>query len=81
MIKMIVRNQALFPDSEIAEAPLVSIIILNFNGQDLLHECLRSVFETNYPNYEIIVVDNASTDESCKIVEKEFGSETHFREW
>ena len=52
--------------------PLVSVIILNFNGQDLLHECLQSVFSTNYPNYEVIVVDNASKDNSCEMVEQEF---------
>ena len=52
--------------------PLVSVIILNFNGQELLHDCLISVLNTCYPNYEVIVVDNASTDRSCEMVEREF---------
>ena len=52
--------------------PLVSIVILNYNGEDLLRECLRSVFKTNYPNYEVIVVDNGSSDRSCEVVNKEF---------
>lgn len=44
--------------------PKVSIIIVNWNGwQDTL-ECLNSVLNINYSNYEIIVVDNGSTDES-----------------
>jgi len=44
--------------------PKVSIIILNWNGwQDTL-ECLDSLAKIDYPNYEIIVVDNGSIDES-----------------
>lgn len=44
--------------------PKVSIIILNWNGwQDTL-ECLDSLLEITYQNYEVIVVDNGSTNES-----------------
>ena len=52
--------------------PLVSIVVLNFNGEGLLRECLNSVFRTNYTNYEVIVVDNGSSDRSCEIVNEEF---------
>jgi hypothetical protein len=52
--------------------PLVSIIILNFNGGDLLSKCLRAVIATDYPFYETIVVDNASTDGSFEIAKKMF---------
>jgi len=43
---------------------LVSIIIPHWNGIDVLSECLDSLEKTVYPNFEIIVVDNASTDGS-----------------
>ncbi len=44
--------------------PAVSIIILNYQrGADTL-ECLESVFHIDYPNFEVIVVDNGSTDDS-----------------
>jgi hypothetical protein len=56
----------------VVKKPLVSIVILNFNGQDMLRECLQSVLKTDYPNYEVIVVDNGSTDWSCNMVEREF---------
>lgn len=49
--------------------PLVSIIILNYNAGQFLLDCVESVFKTNYNNLEIIVVDNASKDQShlkCK---------------
>jgi GT2 family glycosyltransferase len=56
----------------IIERPLVSIIILNYNGKCFLKNCLSTVFETNYPNFEVIFVDNASTDKSLDFVSKVF---------
>jgi GT2 family glycosyltransferase len=49
---------------KIGSYPLVSIVVVNFNGGDLLRQCLITLLDTDYSNYEIIVVDNASTDES-----------------
>lgn len=52
--------------------PLVYIVIVNFHGwQDTL-ECLASLEELNYPNYKIIVVDNASRDDSVKIFRQHY---------
>ena len=51
------------------ENPLVSIIILNYNAGKLLEECVESIYRGKYENFEIIVVDNDSKDESdlkCK---------------
>lgn len=46
--------------------PKISIIILNWNGwQDTL-ECFDSLSKITYPNYEVIVIDNASTNESVE---------------
>ena len=50
--------------------PLVSIIILNWNGLKCIRECLESVVATNYTTTEIIVVDNGSTDGSHNIAKK-----------
>jgi GT2 family glycosyltransferase len=50
-------------------SPLVSIIILNYNAGKLLLDCVKSIFDTSYDNFEVIVVDNASSDNShikCK---------------
>ena len=49
---------------------LVSIVILNWNGKDVIFECLKSLEKLDYPNYEIVVVDNGSTDGSCELLEK-----------
>lgn len=42
-------------------SPLVSIVILNWNGLEDTKNCLEHVRKLNYPNYEIIVVDNGSS--------------------
>jgi len=44
--------------------PRVSVIILNYNGGSLTRRCVTSVLTDPYPNKEVIVVDNASTDGS-----------------
>jgi len=52
--------------------PLVSVIILNWNGERFLENCLRSVLNQSYANVEIIVIDNCSTDKSVDILETKF---------
>jgi GT2 family glycosyltransferase len=52
--------------------PLVSAIVLNWNGRDDLIECLESLTKVNYPNLEVIVVDNASTDGSVDAMRSKF---------
>lgn len=45
-----------------------SIIIVNWNGENLLQECLDSVFCQTYPDFEVIFVDNNSSDNSVEFV-------------
>ena len=52
--------------------PLISIIILNYNAGDLILNCINSVIQTKYENYEIILVDNVSTDNSHKKCKEKF---------
>ena len=51
---------------------LISIIILNYNGGNWLTDCVDSLLKTNYENYEIIIVDNLSIDNSHKICKEKF---------
>jgi GT2 family glycosyltransferase len=44
-------------------------VILNYNGKDYLANCLSSVLDSDYPNFEIILVDNDSTDGSLQIAD------------
>ncbi|MDH3678058.1 MAG: glycosyltransferase, partial [Nitrosopumilus sp.] len=52
--------------------PLVSIIIVNYNGQFLLENCFKSLSEIKYPNTEIILLDNGSSDDSVEFIEKNY---------
>ena len=50
--------------------PRVAVVILNWNGLHHLRQFLPSVTASNYPNLEIIVADNASTDDSVRWLKK-----------
>jgi GT2 family glycosyltransferase len=49
--------------------PRASVIIVNYNGFDYLEDCLSSVLDQSYPDFEIVLVENASTDGSADIAE------------
>jgi glycosyltransferase involved in cell wall biosynthesis len=51
--------------------PKISVVIPVYNGERTLKQCLNSVLNQTYKNYEIIVVDNNSTDKTKEII-KEF---------
>ncbi|MGH8692820.1 MAG: glycosyltransferase family 2 protein [Burkholderiales bacterium] len=53
---------------------MVYVIILNYNGRCWLPRCLSTLAETRYENFRIVVVDNASSDDSLKIVSEGFPS-------
>ncbi len=52
----------------VGEWPKVAIIILNWNGWRDTIECLESVYQIKYPDYNVIVVDNGSEDESIQML-------------
>jgi len=57
--------------------PKVSIIISNYNGLqlNLVIDSLTSVLNCDYPNYEVFLIDNASTDNSVTVVKRKFGKD------
>ncbi len=55
----------------VTKRPLVSVIILNWNGLDDTKPCLEHVRKSTYPNIEIIVVDNGSVDGSLPYLRKQ----------
>jgi GT2 family glycosyltransferase len=61
-------------NSEIGDAwvPFVYVIVLNHNGKHHLEYCLPSLLATEYPNYRIVLVDNASTDGSIEYTRQNF---------
>lgn len=53
--------------------PLVSVIVVNWNGEGYLAECIDSLLRQTYPRLEVIVVDNASTDGSVPLLTERYG--------
>ena len=57
------------PYVPLSRQPKVSVVIASYNGARTLDACLASVTRLNYPYYEVILVDDGSTDETQNIVE------------
>jgi GT2 family glycosyltransferase len=53
-------------------APFVSVIIVNYNGRKFLYECIKSLHAQSYTDFEIMVVDNDSADDSIEVLDSEF---------
>ena len=50
------------------ETPLISIVMVNYNQEDYLKESIDSVIAQTYQNWELIIVDDGSTDASVEII-------------
>ena len=50
--------------------PLISILIVNWNGAEILPDCLKSLRKQNYKNIEIIIIDNNSADQSIEVIKQ-----------
>jgi len=52
------------PPSSCETLPKVSLVVVNYNGRQYLRECVRSLLATSYPNFDVVLVDNGSSDGS-----------------
>ena len=52
--------------------PKVHVIVLNWNNKELTEQCLLSIQRIDYPNYEILIVDNNSSDGSVELFKNNF---------
>ncbi|MDW8053715.1 MAG: glycosyltransferase family 2 protein [Anaerolineae bacterium] len=57
-----------------------SIVIPTYNRRELLRRCLSGAVSQDYPNYEVIVVDDGSTDGTEEIVRREFPQVRYIRQ-
>src|SRR5262249_44630111 len=56
------------PAGLLPEIPRVSVVVCTYNGGATLEQCLRSLLALDYPDYEVIVVDDGSTDDTRAIL-------------
>jgi len=52
--------------------PLVCIIVVGYNSRTYLQECLQSVHDSHYANYQVIFVDNNSSDDSVEYIQENY---------
>ena len=48
----------------------ISIIIPTYNSERVIEECLEGIISSNFTDYELIIIDNLSTDSTLDIVKK-----------
>ncbi len=63
-VQQILREAPCFP---LARYPRVSVVVASYNGARTLKACLTSLERLNYPDYEVILVDDGSTDSTPRI--------------
>src|SRR5260370_40529790 len=54
----------------LAHSPRVSVVVCAYNAERTMEPCLASLEELNYPDYEVIVVNDGSTDRTLEIAER-----------
>jgi len=59
---------------ETAQYPRIWIVVLSWNQYDLTAACVRSLMQLDYPNYQIVVVDNNSQDDTVEKLRLEFAN-------
>jgi GT2 family glycosyltransferase len=52
--------------------PFVSVVVISYNGADVIETCLETLFANDYPAFEVVVVNNGSVDGTPQIVEENF---------
>jgi GT2 family glycosyltransferase len=61
------QDNSMLPHRALSEPPSVSVIVCSYNGGRTLAGCLESLGKLNYPNYEVILVDDGSTDNTAQV--------------
>jgi len=56
--------------NDIRNLPLVSIIVVTYNSGKFIDKCIQSILKNDYSSYEIIVIDNASSDNTLDVLQK-----------
>lgn len=66
--KLFAGNQPLAERVPLGRYPRVSVIVCSYNGAKTLRDCLEALDRVDYPDYEIVFVDDGSTDDTQEVV-------------
>ena len=65
-----VNNEEILPVNSLSKSHLVSVLVTAFNAQDTIAVCLNSLLKQTWCNLQIIVINDASTDNTQQIIEQ-----------
>ena len=57
----------------------MSVVVVNFNGKEYIEECIDSVLKSDFDGFEVVVVENGSTDGSWDLLKKRYGKNKKVR--
>jgi len=59
--------------------PLVSILVANYNNGHFFKDCYKSILPQTYTNWEVIIIDDGSTDDSVQVIKAIIGNDNRFK--
>lgn len=59
--------------------PFISLIVVSYNSEKFLGKCVASIYESDFKDFEVVVVDNGSFDKSADSIDKKFISQPNFK--
>jgi glycosyltransferase involved in cell wall biosynthesis len=68
--RVVQRQYRLAPYFPLPRTPKASVVVATYNGSRTLQNCLESLQRLNYPDYEVIVVDDGSTDRTPEVAKR-----------
>lgn len=76
-LESIHRGPAIYTESELNSLPMVSLVVPAYNEGLVIQPSIRSLLQLDYPNFEIIVIDDGSTDDTYEKALAVAGESTH----
>ena len=61
-----------------SETPLFSILIANYNNGKYFKDCFESILKQTYSHFEVVIVDDCSTDDSAEIIQELIKNDARF---